>query len=345
MSDTPKKIVLAVVAAVAALGAVEVVLRLVDYGAIRPELNFGVNTRMALDQGRFLADPDLFWKMPPHPLDAQMRAVQPDTPVPPRGATPRVLVLGDSCSKLSQELPPYSVLLEDTLRASGLAAEVWNASVPGYTSHQGRTWLETQLLDLDPDVVVIYFGWNDHWRSTGVTDAEYARRRGGALRLVELFRRPAAESPLRVAVPQYRANLAAMVGALEARGAAVVLVAAPSHLTAEARARLVQTGYLRPDDNAAALHRDYLLALKDVADGSAAVMLNASGLFAGLGAPTELIMRDGIHLTDRGHEILAAALAGPCTVALNGGDPAAVSDAELAARVGRAFAPPPAEEP
>ena len=64
MSDATKKLVLAVVAVVAALGAVEVVLRVMDYGAIRPELNFGVNTRMALDQGRFLADPDLFWKMP-----------------------------------------------------------------------------------------------------------------------------------------------------------------------------------------------------------------------------------------------------------------------------------------
>ncbi|MCB1182749.1 SGNH/GDSL hydrolase family protein, partial [bacterium] len=310
MSDTAKKIVLLLVAVVGTLGVGEVVLRALDYGTLRPELNFGVNTRMSLDKGQFEPDPDLFWKMPPHPLDAGMRAVQPDRPLPPRMRTHRILVLGDSCSKISRQIPPYSVLLEDTLSAEGLSVEVWNASVPGYTSWQGRAWLDRQLLDLAPEVAVIYFGWNDHWRSTGVTDAAYAaRQRGGALRLARLLQRPPAVSPLRVSADEYEANLTAMTAALAARGAAVVLVAAPSHLTAEARAVLVRTGYLNEDDDPVALHRDYLLRLKKVADATDAVMLNASALFAGLEAPDALILRDGIHLTDQGHQVLAAALA------------------------------------
>lgn len=346
MSDRTKKFVLLLGAVIVTLGAGEVVLRVIDYGVLRPEMNFGVNTRLALDKGQFAADPDLFWKMPPHPLDASMRAVQPDTPVPPKGAAPRVLVLGDSCSKLSRSTPPYSVLLEDTLGAAGVAAEVWNAAVPGYTSWQGRVWLAKQLLALEPDVAIVYFGWNDHWRSTGVTDADYAdRRRGGALRLTELVRRRPQISPLRVPVDEYGANLTAIVAALRARGAAVILVAAPSNLTAEARALLVQTGYLHRDDNPVALHREYLLQLKAVADATDAVMLNASTLFAGLDAPQELIMRDGIHLTDRGHQVLAAALAGMTTKALTSGNPA-VDPAVLAARTARAFAATaPGEDP
>jgi len=150
-----------------ALVAGEVILRAMNYGNITPELNFGVNTKLSLDRGQFVADPDLFWVLPPHPLDKQVRAVQPNTIMPAKGSARRILVLGDSCSKISQKIFPYSALLEDTLLAdiSVGDVEVWNAAVPGYTSWQGRAWLKKQLLAMQPDVAVIYFGWNDHWRS------------------------------------------------------------------------------------------------------------------------------------------------------------------------------------
>jgi lysophospholipase L1-like esterase len=342
LTATTKKIVLLLIATGLALGAGEVVLRAMNYGVITPEMNFGVNTKMSLDQGQFLPDGDLFWKMPVHPLDDQFRSIQPDEPVPPKGAAQRILVLGDSCSKLSQQLPPYSVLLEDSLR--GANVEVWNASVPGYTSLQGRAWLQKQLLAIEPDIAVIYFGWNDHWRSTGITDADYAAgQKGAALRLVSLFKKSPAKKPLRVTLDQYSENLTAMVSELRAQGTAVFLIAAPSSLGREARQRLVQTGYLTPQDNAVELHRDYLLRLKEVADSTDAVMLNISSLFAGLAPPRELIMRDGIHLTDRAHQVLAAVLAEACAPVLASGDAAATDQAALARRARAAIPPTPAE--
>jgi lysophospholipase L1-like esterase len=334
LSDTPKKVALLLGTVLLALAAGEIVLRGMDYGTIRPELNFGVNTKLDLEKGRFLPDDELFWKMPPHALDAEYRSVQPDTPLPARRGARRVLVLGDSCSKLSQQIPPYSVLLEDTLNTADV--EVWNASVPGYTSWQGRAWLSRQLLDLEPQIAIVYFGWNDHWRSTGVTDADYAaRRQGASLRLLSLLRRKPSEHPLRVSVAEYRANLEAIVSALSARGATVFLLAAPSHLTPEARRRLLQTGYVVAGDNAVELHRQYLMALKDVADSTAAVMLNISGLFADLNLPGQLIMRDGIHLTDRGHQVLAAVLAEACAPVL-AGSPQRTVDPEALVRRARA---------
>lgn len=337
LSDVPQKIALLLGAVVLALAAGEIVLRAIGYGTIRPELNFGVNTKLDLEQGRFLPDDELFWKMPPHPLDAEYRSVQPDTPLPPRRGARRILVLGDSCSKLSQQIPPYSVLLEDTLEAPDI--EVWNAAVPGYTSWQGRAWLSRQLLALEPQIAIVYFGWNDHWRSTGVTDAEYAsRQQGTSLRLASLLRRKSAEHPLRVSPAEYRSNLEAIVADLNAQGAAVFLIAAPSHLTREARQRLLQTGYIVVGDDSVELHRQYLMVVKEVADSTAAVMLNISRLFAGLGRPEQLIMRDGIHLTDRGHRVLAAVLAEACAPVLDGAAAAAVDPLALARRARAAVA-------
>jgi lysophospholipase L1-like esterase len=349
LSDIIKKLVLLTLTALLTLAAGEVVLRAIGYGVITPRMNFGANTRLGLDQGVFEADPDLFWKIPPHPADAAMRAVQPDRAVPPKGRAPRIVVIGDSCSRISQAVPPYSVLLQDTLAAR--TVEVWNAAVPGYTSWQGRVWLDRQLLSLEPEVAVIYFGWNDHWRSTGVTDAAYAQRqRKSSLRLALLLRRTPAVKPLRVSPDEYRANLAYMVAALHARGARVFLIAAPSRLTGEARQHLVQTGYLTPDDNAIELHRQYLLGLKEVADTSPATMINVSSLFSGLGDQSELMMRDGIHLTDRGHQVLAAVLAEACGPVLAGAAPVTVDEAALARRAAAAYAgtgatPTPAEAP
>jgi len=328
-----------------ALGASEIVLRAINYGVVTPELNFGVNTKLGLDQGQFLPDPDLFWKMPPHRMDAQYRSVQPDKPLPAKGAAKRILVLGDSCSKLSQQLPPYSVLLEDSLR--GQNVEVWNASVPGYTSLQGRAWLQKQLLDLEPDIAIIYFGWNDHWRSTGSTDADYAAgQKGSALRVLSLFKKAPTDKPLRVSVDQYGENLTGMVNDLRARGAQVFLIAAPSSLSREAQQRLVQTGYIRANDDAVQLHRQYLLRLNEVANNTDATMLNISSLFAGLKAPRQLIMRDGIHLTDRAHQVLAAILAEACTPVLAGSEASSTDPAALARRTNAAFGrPAPSEAP
>ena len=308
MSDTGKKVILLVVAVIRALGAGEVVLRVIGYGVIAPEMNFGVNTKLSLDKGQFLPDGDLFWKLPVHPLDVEFRSIQPDVGIPPKGNRRRILVMGDSCSKVSTKIPPYSVLLEDSLRAQDV--EVWNAAVLGYTTFQGHAWLSKQLLELEPDVAVVYYGWNDHWRATGITDRDYAERsRKSTPRLALLFQKMPDPPPLRVSVDQYRENLQAIVADLEAGGARVILVAAPSNLTREARARILQTRYLVRGDDPVALHREYLDIVHEVSESTNAQLLDAAASFAAAGDPRQFIMRDGIHLTDEGHQLMAALLA------------------------------------
>jgi lysophospholipase L1-like esterase len=334
LSDTGKKIILLTVAVVFSLGAVEVVLRVINFGVITPEMNFGVNTQQALDRGRFLPDPDLFWKLPTNPLDVDFRAIQPDVPVPPKAGKRRILVMGDSCSRLSTAIPPYSVLLEDSLRAHDV--EVYNAAVPGYTSWQGRAWLKKQLLALEPDLVVVYYGWNDHWRATGITDRDYARRLSSAApRLGLLFRKMPDPPPLRVPVEDYRANLLAIVEDLEEANIKTTLVAAPSNLTREARNRILQTRYLVRGDDAVVIHRQYLDVVRDVCATTDATLLDAAAAFAAARAPRQLLMRDGIHLTDPGHRLMAALLAAHVTPDLTGRGPR--PDTSAQAQLAREF--------
>jgi len=53
------------------------------------------------------------------------------------------------------------MMLADSL--GGRRYEVINAGVTGYTSLQGLRFLRREVLEWDPDLLVVSFGWNDHW--------------------------------------------------------------------------------------------------------------------------------------------------------------------------------------
>lgn len=81
----------------------------------------------------------------------------------PRGVF-RIVAIGDSNTfGLAGESCPYPVQLETILNAGGGAQkfQVINAGVEGYSSIYALRLLETRIKDLEPDVVMIYVGWND----------------------------------------------------------------------------------------------------------------------------------------------------------------------------------------
>lgn len=310
MPGLTKKVGLFAGSIIFALVIAEIILRVIGFGVMTPDMSFGVNTRAALEQGRFLPDPDLFWKLPfsqKAQFDLAISAVHPDQDVRAKGSKKRVLVLGDSCSRLSVKSLPYSAALGDYLAGK---YQVINASVPGYSSFQGLTWWRTQLRETNPDVVVVYFGWNDHWRTTGWTDEAYARRvSGSGLRLLSLLDRPSDPPPLRVPLSDYQQNLQALVDEIREAGGSVVLVAAPSHFTGEARHHLVSSGYLTSNDNVKEIHEHYLNIVRGFAGQDGVSVLGADQVFLDLDNQVALLHRDGIHLTDEAHQVMGALLA------------------------------------
>jgi len=145
----------------------------------------------------FEGDPLLFWRLAPSLRDvvwdqtpvttnAQGLRYDHDVAGKPPGAF-RILCLGDSVTfgfrvplvflKRPQERDPswlpYPARLEKALRAAnpGRTIEVIPLAVPGYSSHQGLSWLRRDLLRYRPDVVTLLYGWNDV-SLRGVSDAD-----------------------------------------------------------------------------------------------------------------------------------------------------------------------------
>ena len=306
-----RRAILILVGVVLALILAELLLRLTGFGLVSPRLQFDVNTRSGLEQGAIVVDRELFWRQADGTvtgLDRALNMVHPDDPVPPLSQRLRIIVLGDSCTRLFGDGLPYSALLEQQLGPDRV--EVYNASLPGYTSHQGLAWLREQLLAFRPDLVVIYFGWNDHWRTTGLTDRQYAASlKPGSLRLLHLLRGPAHPPPLRVPVSEYAENLRQIAVEVAASGAQSLFVLAPYHFTPENVARLLENHFIAGGDDVLRLHRQYLRAARGAATATVSEVCDAAAVFAYVDRPQQLLQRDGIHLTDTGHDALAVTLA------------------------------------
>lgn len=92
----------------------------------------------------------------------------------------RIITLGDSSTYGVNTPRPWPRRLQEMLeRQAGPGRfEVINLGVPGYTVFQGRRVLETRGPRLEPDMVVITFGWNDHLLALGHSDAD--QKVGGA---------------------------------------------------------------------------------------------------------------------------------------------------------------------
>jgi lysophospholipase L1-like esterase len=120
-------------------------------------------------EGRSQYDRLLFWRMRPgieHDGEIYTNSLGlrgPEIPAKQPGEY-RILSLGESTT-FARRLPyekSYSARLEAELAPLvGGEVRVVNAGVPGYTSFQGYQYLRHTGISLEPDAVLIYFGFND----------------------------------------------------------------------------------------------------------------------------------------------------------------------------------------
>jgi len=90
-------------------------------------------------------------------------------PLSPTKKRPRILAIGDSCTfgLGVNDNETWPAQLQKILNREKIDAEVVNAGVPGYTAFQGKRFLESEGLQLEPDLVTVSFGFNerDYWAS------------------------------------------------------------------------------------------------------------------------------------------------------------------------------------
>ncbi len=135
----------------------------------------------------FQGDPLLFWRLKPSLCDViwdftlvstNPQGLRGERPVgPKRPGSVRLVFLGDSVTfgyrvpvvfadhpdRYDPSARPYPWLIEERLREAHPDREIEAVilAVPGYSSHQGRLWLERDIANLQPNLVTACFGWND----------------------------------------------------------------------------------------------------------------------------------------------------------------------------------------
>ena len=102
---------------------------------------------------------------------------------PPRPGLKRVVALGDSCTfgvigreeGMGTTMQAYPLKLQRYVerRAGEGVVSVLNAGTPGYNSHHGILLLRSKLRGLDPDLVTVRYGWNDHFLSAAGESSLY----------------------------------------------------------------------------------------------------------------------------------------------------------------------------
>jgi lysophospholipase L1-like esterase len=253
--------------------------------------------------------------------------------VPPPEGTARVLVIGDS---VAWDEGGFVDMSAELLARSGSPIEVLNASVPGFTTYQERLFLESGLLELEPELVLLQVCLNDNHRFLHRVDERGERlftpeakralipEGGGPFGafsrwsyvMVEVRRRLFARR-LESTSPfpwdaredfapawtrpdrwaEQSEHLAAMRDASAAAGAGFAVVVVPYAPQLDPELLELDADYVRlPQTRWAELAHDAGVPLLDLFDPFLEV--GRDGLFT-----------DGIHLTPRGHALAARELA------------------------------------
>ena len=299
----------------------ELALRVIDfqyepgvlYANLRPEVYSG-----------FVPDKDLFWKLPrSKPGVNSLGFPGEEIVIPKPEKVFRILFLGNSCTE--QDYARFvEKILNDKLVPDATRYEAIRLAVSGYSSYQGRVMAETYSKELEPDLSVVWFGWNDHWLAYRATDEVAAISWFEHIinltcrysRLLQLGRKTSAVlgkakpdtilDVVRVPADQYRENLIRIKRIFEKEGVPVVYVTAPtSHYRLGVPNYLVEKKLVPDEQFAIQMHMQYNQIVRDVVASYDAYVLDLEAEFNLLDKPYKIFMKDGIHFTLDGLRLVA----------------------------------------
>lgn len=335
-TETNFKILLMIIGTVLGLFLSEIILRAIDWNPIKKRegfLQFGYSTGIPVfdedgvfEEGKpakirlFQYDPVLFWKPIADTLltNSQGFRGKKGCNIIKRENTIRIAFIGDSCTFLGN--PVYPELLEEMLakKLPNKKFELINASTPGYSSFQGKKLLAS-LLKYDPDMVVIYFGWNDHWLAQGgLTDEIQYSFIGGIkiFNLVKWLSMRFSEKSYRVPIEDYTANLKEIKKLLLKNNITPVFITAPSGFVAGQMPAWAYTFFKEIQqmdkndiDRIPKVHNEYVDVVRKIAKDNGCLLVDAAKVFDSLRTDSYKFFRDDlIHLRLQGHTLMAELL-------------------------------------
>ncbi len=229
----------------------------------------------------------------------------------------RVICMGDSCA--AQGSPPYSGYLHAQLAEDPVAPGNWeafNVGVHGYSSWQGRKLYRLRVKEMEPDLVTLHFGWNDHWSAPQPDSVRFGRvfgaRLGALLNALHRKRfyafmvhaargtvKPDSGETMAVRVPPetYARTLREWVDEIRADGAIPILLTAPR--AARLASQVVRNNKLADMEEALAIHDRYVELTRRVANEKDVEIVDLAARFSGPDA-APLFSGDGIHFRKEG---------------------------------------------
>jgi lysophospholipase L1-like esterase len=302
-----------------ALFAAEVGLRMLRFEfALHPTaVQFGWPDPVTIEE-RYRLDRDLLWV----PKDYHERVRE------WTGRSPTIAHMGDSCTEFGR----YDDYLAELVRehATNSARDSYafvNLGVGGWSSYQGLAQMRRDVVMMRPAIVTINYGWNDHWRSYGLPDREIGEfvheqpawmQLSARLRVTQLVtkarfarHRRAAElrsdTPERVSLPDFAANLTAMVSVAREHGIIPVLLTAPTSHEVGAEPEYLAPRWLHDLDRLVPLHREYAAAVREVSRAHDVVLIDLHAAFDAMPGAERAgyFNEDGIHLNERGNAKVA----------------------------------------
>jgi lysophospholipase L1-like esterase len=297
--------ILAVLSVAISLLFVEGLLRVVGFEYhLAPTVQVGWPDPQTLES-RYGTDPDLFWVT--RDYSEKLRAAA--------RSHPAVIFMGDSCTEFGTY--PAETIAQ-LAGAHGITVSGIHVAVGGWSSEQGLAQLSRDIVPLHPRVIVVYYGWNDHWMALGPTDAELRQARrflslSEHSRVMQLalevrmgLAARHAKSENRVPPDRYEQNLESIAGTATRAGIVPVFVTAPSnHVAGDEPAHLLRR-HVRSLAEVIPLHKQYVELTRDAAKASGAVLCDAVTAFEALPPPhDQYFQRDGIHFTAAGDRQLA----------------------------------------
>lgn len=234
------------------------------------------------------------------------------------GKDVHIAFMGDSCTEFGK----YHDLLKGLLqRKTGKEVNIVNLGVAGWSTFQGLVQMERDVARLKPGIVTIYFGWNDHWASMGLTDREVQKINRTPLYLVQRFRTGqlitkcyvglAAEDDgfiPRVPEEDFRENLRQMVLKAREMGSTPILITAPTSHEKGREPAYLATAQMPDLTQLVPVHQKYAAAVREVAAEERVLLCDLAEHFDALPGKDlrkKYFHLDGIHPKPAGDQRIA----------------------------------------
>ncbi len=262
-------------------------------------------------------DPVLWWRpIAERPYNAQ-RMKGPEVSEEKPSGVFRILCYGDSNTD-GPDAGGWPERLQAVLQrtSEGITYEVLNAGVAGYTSHQGLLRFRRQVEHLQPDLVLVSFGWNDLATALGTPDRAFTPPPATQVAIERfllhyrfylvgkryLLPRPNPSPDTvvghRVPLDDYLENMGGFRRTAEEHGAEIVFLTRPHR---------EPTAYMRQvENNWRAKVPEYNDALRQFGEESRTLVIDVQRVFE-THYPDGFI--DECHFTEEGHRRMAELLA------------------------------------